>query len=62
MVPEESTENILALMSTPLKTEYPAPALEQKELALIRQLAGRTNLAYVRVQKGNTSITVQRNS
>ena len=59
MLPEESSENILALMASPLKTEYPGPALE--EMALARELAQWPNLAYVRIQKGNTAITVQRN-
>jgi oxaloacetate decarboxylase alpha subunit len=60
MLPEESTGNILALMASPLKTEYPVPGLEQKEMALVRELTRWANLAYVQVQKGNTSITVQK--
>ena len=61
MLPEESTEGLLALMASPLKTEYPGPELENAELALVRELTRRANLAYAQVQKGNTAITVQRN-
>ncbi len=61
MLPEESVEGILALMASPLETEYPGPALEQKEVAAVRELARWANLAYAHVQKGNLSITIQRN-
>ena len=59
MLPEESVEGILALTARPVETRYPGPSLEDMDLA--RELTRWTNLTYVRIQKGNTSITVQRN-
>jgi len=61
MVPEETVEGIIALTSTPIKTDYPGPALENKEMVLVRELAQRASASYLHYEKGDLSITLQRN-
>ena len=61
MLPEESAEGIIALTSSRIKTEYPKGALESNELALVRELARRAGVSYVHCEKGNLSVTLQRN-
>ena len=61
MLPEESVEGIHALTSAPIKTDYPSPALENNEVVLVRELARQTNVSYVHCEKGDLSITLQRN-
>lgn len=60
MLPEESVDGIIALTSTPFKTDYPSPALESKEMTLVRELAQRAHMSYVHCEKGNLSITLQK--
>jgi oxaloacetate decarboxylase alpha subunit len=61
MLPEESVEGIHALTAAPIKTDYPSPALEKREMVLVRELAQRANVSYVHCEKGDLSITLQRN-
>ncbi len=58
MLPDEDIKGMLA--AGPIKTEYPAPALENREMALISTVARWANLAYVHVQKGDFSMTLRR--
>jgi len=59
MHPEEDIRGLLA--SGPLKTDYPEAGLEKNETALIRELAKHVDVSYVHCQKGDLSITLQRN-
>ena len=61
MLPEESVDGIVALASAPFKTDYPSPALENKEMVLVRELVQRANVSYVHYEKGDLSITLPRN-
>lgn len=61
MLPEESVDGIIALASAPFKTDYPSPALEKNEMVLVRELAQRASMSYVHYEKGDLSITLQRN-
>lgn len=61
MLPEESADGIVALESTPVKTDYPSPALENREMVLVRELAQRANVSYVHYEQGDLSFTLQRN-
>lgn len=58
MLPEEDIRGILA--AGPIKTDYPSPAVEKPAMVLVRELAQRANLAYVRIQKGDFCLTLQR--
>ena len=62
MLPEESVEGIHALTASPVKTDYPSPALENNEVVLVRELSQQANLAFVNFQKGDLSITLKRNA
>ena len=58
MLPEENIKNLLA--SGPMKTDYPSPALEKPAMVLIRELAQRSSLAYLQMQKEGFSLTLRK--
>lgn len=62
MLPEETADGIIALTSAPIKTDYDGSAVEKKEMALVRALAQRAHVSYVNYEKGDLSITLQKNS
>lgn len=59
MLPEEDIKVLLA--SGPLKSEYSSPALEKPLMALVRDLARRSSLSYLSLQKKSFSLTLQKN-
>ncbi len=58
MLPEENIKKLLA--SGPIKTAYPTPAMVTNVRTLVGELSKRTNLAYIHVEKGDFSLTLQK--
>ncbi|MFC1971018.1 hypothetical protein ACFLV0_03685 [Chloroflexota bacterium] len=58
VLPEENIKNLLS--SGPMKTDYPSPALEKPAMVLIRELAQRSNLAYMQMQREDFSLTLRK--
>jgi len=58
ILPEENIKGLLS--SGPMKTDYPSPALEKPAMVLIRELAQRSSLAYLQMQKEGFSLTLRK--
>ncbi len=56
LFPEEHVNATIA--SSPIKTDYPSPAVEKPVVALVRELTRKSNLAYLHIQKGDFSLTL----
>ncbi len=59
LFPEEHVEATIA--AGPIKTDYPDPSTGKLVVDLVRELVSRPNLLHVTVQKGDLTLTLDRN-